>query len=77
LQVYKRIDRGTEWGNPFYLNSDGTRDEVCDWYEELLLPYKKSLLSRIGTLKGKILGCHCYPNRCHGETLKNMADETN
>ena len=77
LQVYKRIDRGTDWGNPFLLDADGTRDEICDWYEIHYLPYKKSLRNRINTLKGKILGCHCYPNRCHGETLKNIADETN
>jgi len=76
-QVYKRIDRGTDWGNPFIMDVDGTRDQVCDWYEIHYLPYKKSLRNRINTLKGKILGCHCYPNRCHGETLKNIADETN
>jgi hypothetical protein len=76
LQVYKRIDRGTDWGNPFLLDADGTRDQVCDWYQEHYLAYKKSLLNRIGTLKGKILGCHCYPKRCHGDTLKTLANET-
>jgi hypothetical protein len=75
-QVYKRIDRGTDWGNPFIMDVDGTRDQVCDWYEIHFLPYKK-IRTKIFTLKGKILGCHCYPNRCHGETLKNIADETN
>lgn len=71
LQVYVRIDRGTAWGNPFVMDEDGTRDEVCDWYEQHYLPFKKSLLSKTNRLKGKMLGCHCYPKRCHGEILIN------
>jgi hypothetical protein len=69
LQVYVSIDRGSGWGNPFYMGSDGSRDEVCDWYEQYYFPYKKSLHQKIGNLKGKMLGCHCYPERCHGETI--------
>ena len=72
LQVYVRIDRGTAWGNPFIMDADGTRDEVCDWYEENYLPYKKSLLTKLKSLKGKMLGCHCYPERCHGDSLKTI-----
>lgn len=74
LQVYKRIDRGTDWGNPFIMDADGTRDEVCDWYADHYLTHKKSLLNKIHTLKGKVLGCHCYPKRCHGNHLKSLAD---
>jgi hypothetical protein len=73
--LYVRCDRFSEWGNPFWLPSDGTRDEVCDHYEFNYLPFKPSLLSKVATLKGKALGCHCYPERCHCETLKRMADE--
>jgi hypothetical protein len=76
LQVYVRIDRGSAWGNPFIMDTDGTRDEVCDWYEEHYMPYKKSLNDKIKNLKGKILGCHCYPNRCHGETLIKLLHES-
>lgn len=72
LQVYVRIDRGSAWGNPFVMDADGTRDEVCDWYEENYLPYKKSLLSKLNGLKGKMLGCHCYPQRCHGDSLVKL-----
>lgn len=74
LQVYVRIDRGTAWGNPFLTPQDGTRDEVCDWYAVHYLPYKKSLLDRVSTLKGKILGCHCYPERCHGDHLIELSN---
>jgi hypothetical protein len=72
--IYQQIDRFSEWGNPFYLNSDGDRDEVCDAYE-IYLKHKKSLHQKIKFLKGKALGCHCYPERCHGNHLKELADE--
>ena len=76
LQVYARIDRGTAWGNPFLMPQDGTRDEVCDWYASYYMPYKKSLLDKITTLKGKMLGCHCYPQRCHGDHLIELLNGT-
>ena len=72
--LYVRIDRFSDWGNPFLLDDDGNRDEVCDWFENYYLPFRKSLLKKIKHLKGKVLGCHCYPNRCHGETLKSIVD---
>ena len=74
-QILTLIDRTTEWGNPFILNTDGNRDEVCDWYRDYYLPHKRSLLNKIKTLRGKILGCHCHPLRCHGDILKYLADE--
>jgi hypothetical protein len=72
--LYVRIDRFSDWGNPFLLDDDGSRDEVCDWFEDNYFPYRKSLHKKIKHLKGKVLGCHCYPNRCHGETLKSIVD---
>lgn len=73
--LYERIDRRTPWGNPFELPADGTRDEVIANYEQHYLPYKPSLLDRLHTLKGKALGCWCAPEPCHGDILKNGADE--
>lgn len=72
--IYVRIDRFTEWGNPFMMDADGTREEVCNWFAENYFPFKKSLHKKIKSLKGKVLGCHCFPNKCHGETLKLYAD---
>jgi ParB-like chromosome segregation protein Spo0J len=62
------IDRGTQWGNPFVMDADGTRDEVCDHYD-WYLDYKPSLLSKLDSLRGKVLACWCYPERCHGDCL--------
>lgn len=72
--LYVRIDRFSDWGNPFLLDDDGNREEVCDWFENYYLPFRKSLNKKIKHLKGKVLGCHCYPNRCHGDTLKSIVD---
>jgi hypothetical protein len=72
--VYRQIDRYSEFGNPFFLDSDGNRDQVCEGYIEYL-KHKRSLHTKIKDLKGKVLGCHCAPLRCHGDHLKNLADE--
>lgn len=72
--IYKQIDRYSEFGNPFFLDSDGTRDQVCDGYIEYF-KHKRSLHSKVKDLKGKVLGCHCAPQRCHGDHLKQLADE--
>jgi hypothetical protein len=71
-----RIDRSTRYGNPFVLDEDGDRDEVCDAYERHYMPHKPSITDRIeaGELSGKVLVCHCYPRRCHGECLAAEAN---
>lgn len=71
-----RIDRSTRYGNPFVLGEDGDRDDVCDAYERHYLPHKPSINERIeaGDLTGKVLVCHCYPQRCHGDCLAAEAN---
>jgi hypothetical protein len=71
-----RIDRSTRYGNPFVLEEDGDRDEVCDAYERHYLPHKPSITERIeaGDLTGKVLVCHCFPKRCHGDCLAAEAN---
>ena len=68
---FVRIDRNTEWGNPFEMGKDGDRDTVCDSYE-IFFPRKFSLHNRLDELKGKVLGCWCYPARCHGMYLLSL-----
>lgn len=71
-----RVDRGSRYGNPFVLREDGDRNEVCDAYEQHYLPHKPSIGDRIanGALQGKVLVCHCYPERCHGDALAECAN---
>jgi hypothetical protein len=70
---YQQIDRWSDWGNPFMLNSDGDRDTVCESFK-IYFDLKLGLKAKVKELKGKALGCHCYPLRCHGEHLKQLAD---
>lgn len=69
------IGRNTDWGNPFEMPVDGDRDTVCDNYENHYVPYKPSLFKKISHLKGKVLICWCYPNRCHGDHLSYLANK--
>jgi cell pole-organizing protein PopZ len=71
-----RVDRGTRYGNPFVLGEDGDRNEVCDAYRLHYLPHKPSIAERAGDLVGKVLICHCYPERCHAEYLVKLARES-
>ncbi|MCY2945180.1 MAG: DUF4326 domain-containing protein [Planctomycetota bacterium] len=72
-----RIDRGTRYGNPFVMGEDGGRDEVCEAFALHYLPHKDSIKSRLksGELIGKVLICHCYPLRCHGDLLADLINE--
>ena len=70
-----RIDRGTKYGNPFILPHDGDRDYVCDCFEKHYLPKKPSILKDAELLSGKVLICHCYPERCHGDALVAMVEK--
>jgi hypothetical protein len=63
------IDRTSKWGNPFVVGPDGDRDHVCDCFTEHYATYKQSFNQNRGDLKGKVLACHCYPERCHGDGL--------
>jgi hypothetical protein len=73
---FQRIDRNSAWGNPYELGKDGDRDTVCESY---MYYFKKklSLHQQLMDIKGKVLGCWCYPERCHGKYLIDLADGTN
>jgi len=62
------IDRSSKWGNPFIMGPDGDRDTVCDCFEKYA-DLKLSFETNAKELNGKVLCCHCYPERCHGESL--------
>jgi transcriptional regulator with XRE-family HTH domain len=72
--LFVRIDRKSDWGNPFEMPGDGDRETVIARYADHYLPYKPSLLSRLGELHGKALGCWCAPESCHGDVLKAEAE---
>ncbi len=63
------IGRGSKWGNPFPINLNQTRDDVCDKFRDYILPTLD-----LSELRGKHLVCFCKPKRCHGDDLLKAAN---
>jgi len=68
------IGRPSVWGNPFIVGKDGSRAEVVEMYRRYI-NNKPELLSRIGELEGKVLGCWCKPKPCHGDVLVELIEK--
>lgn len=60
--------KASKWANPFVIGPDGSRGEVLAKYENWLLEHPE-LLNELSELDGKILGCWCHPQKCHGDIL--------
>lgn len=76
------IGRPSKFGNPFsHLEGTlakfkvDTRMEAIDKYKEWLLEKPELIAAAKQELKGKILGCFCYPLPCHGDILLKIANE--
>lgn len=69
------IGRGSKWGNPFPLIEQTLEERirVCELYVRYL--YESGLINDISELRGKVLGCYCKPNLCHGDYLAKLANE--
>lgn len=64
---------GSKWANPFKVDKCG-RQGAIEQYEE----YVRStphLYDNIEELEGKILGCWCHPDPCHGDVLVKILEE--
>jgi DNA polymerase-3 subunit epsilon len=71
--VYIGRGRGSVWGNPFHEGQHGTKSEVIERYR-VWIQTQPQLMARLPELRGKILGCWCYPDICHGDVLAELAD---
>jgi len=77
------IGRGSIWGNPFThlsgptraIYTVATREEAIDSYREWVKK-QPELMAQLSSLKGKVLGCYCKPQDCHGDILSELADAT-
>lgn len=72
-ELFVRVDRQSEWGNPFKLDRDGDRATVIAKYRDHFLPHT-GLVNQLGQLRGKALGCWCAPEPCHGDVLAREAE---
>lgn len=72
--LFVRIDRQSEWGNPFEMPDDGDRETVCKLFAEHYWPFKPKLREKSKKLRGKVLGCWCHPERCHGHFIAEFVN---
>jgi hypothetical protein len=66
------------FANPYKIGKDGNREEVIIKYKEYIinkLNNDKSLIDELISLKGKNLGCRCYPEYCHGNVLLELINK--
>lgn len=68
--------KGSKFHNPFVIGQDGDRAEVIRKYIEWLSRNSELLDAARAELRGKILGCWCAPNWCHGDILAALANST-
>lgn len=68
------IGRPSNWGNPFRIGSDGTRQEVIELYRRHLVTQPDLVARLIRELTGRRLGCWCHPLPCHGDVLVDVCD---
>ena len=64
---------GSKWANPFKVTKYG-RDDCIAKYEEYIKSTPE-LINNINELDGKILGCWCSPEPCHGDILLKLLRE--
>jgi len=57
----------SDWYNPFKWKKHG-RAKAVKLYRAYIQG-KPELLARLPELRGKVLGCWCYPKPCHGAVL--------
>jgi hypothetical protein len=81
-------DRTSPLGNPFNMKnfSKAERNRVCDLYEEHFATCLNPDYAPVGFLeyldticqaaaeRDITIGCHCAPQRCHCDTIKNYID---
>lgn len=71
-----------KWGNPYSHKPSQipgtvfvkTRAEAIERYREYILRTPE-LYNSLVELRGKVLGCWCYPNPCHGDVLIELANK--
>jgi len=80
-----KVDRSSPLGNPFYMEDESKRNEVCDKYHDWFYKDKHKItfhqeLIRIREIYKKFeklnLFCWCSPKRCHAETIKQYLEES-
>ena len=72
------IGRGSIFGNKFRIGRDGTREDVIRKYERWFfweVRKNENFLKEVLELEGKVLGCFCAPEPCHGDVIVEFLEE--
>ena len=64
----------SKWGNPFGVKKFGREKAIQLFREYITTGNGKHLLNNLNELRGKTLGCYCKPQFCHGDILKQLAE---
>ena len=59
----------SKWANPFTVQKYG-REECLNRYRTYAM--QKFSKSELDQLRGKVLGCWCKPDECHGDILVSL-----
>lgn len=66
------------FANPYKIDKDGNRDEVITKYKKYILNKISSddtFAKELSSIKGKVLGCWCKPEKCHGDVLLELVNQ--
>lgn len=67
---YVPIDRHAyPLGNPMKMDDMHDREAVIAWYRDHWLPFMEDYIDWSEVTDGKVLGCWCYPEPCHGDVI--------
>ncbi len=71
------IGRPSQFCNPYKIGLDGSRETVIRKYKNWLFSKDGAVLRATiqRELRGKVLGCWCYPKLCHGDVIAEVANE--
>jgi len=69
------IGRPSKYGNPFKIGRDGSRAEVIQKYRIWLASRPELVEDMRKNLKGKVLGCWCKPEACHGDVILEVISD--
>lgn len=66
MSFYVKGTFASKWANPYSVKKYG-REEALQLYKTHIV--SSGLIKDIDELKGKVLGCWCAPEKCHGDIL--------
>lgn len=74
MNVYVPGTYASKWKNPYSVKQYGL-EKCLELYEHHII--NSNLYNQLEELEGKVLGCWCHPNKCHGDILIKLLKEKN